>query len=185
MTNILSAMEVANWWQFAGGRWETAAQWVAIAMAESSLDADAVSPTDAIGLWQIESYNTSWYSGPRSELFRPQINAQAAYYGSGGGGNCAPWDTCYADINRSGRYRYLPGPEVGSAAWNNLHAAYNAIGQVGKTGATGGLGTQNVADAGRVFAAAQFDLTVTIPGFVRDIQITTASIRPLYGPGWR
>jgi hypothetical protein len=185
MTNILTPLEVAGWWQQAGGNWNMAAEWVAIAMAESSLDADAVSVTGAIGLWQIEPYNSTWYPGPASGLFRPQINADAAFYGSGSGGNCAAWDTCYADIARSGRYTYLAGPEVGSAAYNNMTAAYNAIGSGGRTGAGGGTGPQDVGDADHIWSALTFDVSVAIPGFVRDIQITTASIAPIYGPGWR
>lgn len=182
---VLTASEVAGWWVKGGGPASRSAEWVAIAMAESSLDDAAVSSTNAIGLWQIEAYNAWWAHTNAGGLFNPLFNAQAAVFGSGGGTNCAPWDTCYADINRSGRYRYLAGPEVGSAAWNNLTSATNAIGQGGQVGATGGLGPQNAGDADHVFAAVQFDVAVTIPGFVRDIQITTASIRPLYGPGWR
>lgn len=182
---ILTASEVAGWWVKGGGPANRSVEWVAIAMAESSLDDAAVSSTNAIGLWQIEAYNSWWAHVNPGGLFDPLYNAQAAVYGSGGGTNCAPWDTCYADINSSGRYRFLAYPERGSAAWNNITGASAAIGAGGQIGAGVGSAPDPVDRAGRVFSALTFDVAVTIPGFIRDIQITTASIAPIYGPGWR
>lgn len=182
---VLSASEVAQWWVKAGGPASRSVEWVAIAIAESSLDDAAVSPTNAIGLWQIEVYNAWWAHTNAGGLFNPLFNAQAAVYGSGGGTNCAPWDTCYADINSSGRYGYLSYPERGSAAWNNITGASAAIGAGGQVGATVGSAPNPVDRAANVFSALTFDVQVTIPGFVRDLQITRASTVPIYGPGWR
>lgn len=182
---ILTAADTAGFWERAGGPANRSAEWVAIAMAESSLVTEALSSTGAIGLWQIEGYNSWWAGTDQNGLYDPALNAKAAVYGSGGGTNCAPWDTCYADINASGRYSYLAYPERGSAAWLNISAAAAAIGKGGQVGAAGGTAPDPVDRAGRVFSALVFDVSVTIPQYVRDIQITTASIAPIYGPGWR
>lgn len=182
---ILTPADTAGFWTRAGGPANRSAEWVAIAMAESSLETNALSPTGAEGLWQIEYYNSWWAGAAGDDLYDPAANAQAAVYGSGGGTNCAAWDTCYADISVSGRYSFLAYPERGSAAWLNITAAAAAIGQGGSAGAQGGAAPDPVDQAGRVFSALFFDVQVTIPQYVRDIQITTASIAPIYGPGWR
>jgi Lysozyme like domain/LysM domain len=58
-----------------------------IARAESSGDADAISPTDDYGLWQI---NTSW--GALATL-NPEANARAAILISHDGTDWNPWTT--------------------------------------------------------------------------------------------
>lgn len=181
----LSASQVAAYWRQAGGAADRVVEFVAIAGAESSLDTNALSSTDARGLWQIESYNSGWAQATPDELYDPLVNARAAVYGSGGGTNCAAWDTCYYDINTSGRYSFLAYPERYSAAWSWISSVTTELG-------TGGYGPpvylfppDPVGKAQDAFATAVFDLQYAVPGFVRDIQITTASIAPIYGPGWR
>lgn len=104
-------------------------EFVAIAMAESSLDASAVSPAGAIGLWQIMPFNAPPFGFTARQLYEPAVNARVAVGLSGHGSNCAAWDTCYADIAASGRFSFLAFPQRGSAAWGNLTGASASIGR--------------------------------------------------------
>lgn len=121
---LLTAVQVASYWTGAGGPSARAVEWVAIAMGESGLVTDAVSPAGAIGLWQIMPFNAGPNGATVGQLYDPAVNAMVAVKMSGGGANCAAWDSCYADIQASGRYSYLAYPEKGSADYNNLPAAY-------------------------------------------------------------
>ena len=125
---LLTAVQVADYWIGAGGPKARAVEWVAIAMGESGLNDQAVSPAGAIGLWQIMPFNAPGYGYSPQQLYDPAINARVAVAMSGGGTNCAAWDSCYLDIYRSGRYTFLAWPEQGSADYNNLPAAAAEIG---------------------------------------------------------
>ncbi len=103
-------------------------EFVAIAMAESSLDTEARSSVDARGLWQIMPANFAYLGLDINFWDNPDTNARAAVLLSGSGTNCAAWDTCYLNIAASGRYRSLGWPEAGSAAYNNLAAAASGTG---------------------------------------------------------
>lgn len=116
----LTIPEVAGAWLGAGGPRSRMVEFVAISMAESSLDDTAVSPVGAEGLWQVMPFWFPELGLPPSEWSNPHINAIAARRISGGGSNCAAWDTCYRDIAASGRYNFLSFPESGSAAANNI-----------------------------------------------------------------
>lgn len=120
---LLTAVQVADYWVGAGGPKSRAVEWVAIAMGESGLVTDVVSPAGAIGIWQIMPFNAAPNGATVSQLYDPSVNARVAVQMSGGGTNCAAWDSAYADIARSGRYTYLAYPEMGSADYNNLAAA--------------------------------------------------------------
>lgn len=181
----LSASQVAGYWERAGGPANRAVEFVAIAGAESSLDTEALSSTGARGLWQIEYYNASWAHATADELYDPLVNARAAVYGSGGGTNCAAWDTCYYDINTSGRYSFLGYPERDSAAWRWISSVTAALGSGGVLPPVNLFTPDPLGQAGSAFSTAVYDLQYAVVGFVRDIQITTASIAPIYGPGWR
>ena len=124
----LTAVQVADYWIGAGGPKARATEWVAIAMGESGLNDAALSPAGAIGLWQIMPFNAPGYGYSPSQLYDPAINARVAVSMSGGGINCAAWDSCYLDIYASGRYTFLAWPERGSADYNNLAAAAAEIG---------------------------------------------------------
>jgi hypothetical protein len=125
------ARDVAMFWEGAGGPASRAVEWVAISIGESGLDDQAVSPAGAIGLWQIMPFNAPPYGYTPSDLFNPNVNADVAVQMSGGGTNCAAWDSCYLDIEASGRLEFLSWPQVGSADYNNLALAAALIG--GKT----------------------------------------------------
>jgi hypothetical protein len=117
---VISPWIAAQAWLAGGGHINATAMWVAVGVSESSLNTDAVSPTDARGIWQIEPYSWPRGAGPISNWANPNSNAAAAVILSGGGVNFAPWDTAYRNIYQSGRYSYLHWPEPGSAAANNL-----------------------------------------------------------------
>ena len=125
---LLTAVQVADYWVGAGGPRSRAVEWVAIAMGESGLVDDIVSPAGAIGTWQIMPFNAPTYGYSPAQLYDPAINARVAVAMSGGGVNCAAWDSAYANIGASGRYTFLAWPEVGSADYNNLPAAAAEIG---------------------------------------------------------
>lgn len=125
---LLTARQVAGYWVGAGGPKSRAAEFVAIAMGESGLVTDAVSPVGAIGIWQVMPFNAPPYGYTPGDLYDPAVNARVTVALSGGGTNCAAWDTCYRDIQASGRYSFLPWPESGSVAYNNLPAASAELG---------------------------------------------------------
>lgn len=125
---LLTALQVADYWAGAGGPKSRAVEWVAIAMGESGLVTDAVSSAGAVGLWQIMPFNAPPYGYTVQDLYNPAINARIAVAMSGGGTNCAAWDSAYANISASGRYSFLAWPEQGSADYNNLAAAAAEIG---------------------------------------------------------
>lgn len=116
----LTIPQCAGAWLGAGGPRSRMVEFVAVSMAESSLDTIAVSPVGAEGLWQVMPF---WFPDlglPPGSWSDPHVNAEAAVRISGHGSNCAAWDTCYRDIAASGRYNFLSFPEPGSAAANNI-----------------------------------------------------------------
>lgn len=117
---VLDAHTMAANWIGNGGPKNRTVAWLAVSLAESSWNTDAVSPTDARGLYQLEPYSWPAGAGPLSGWDQPGPNSLAAIILSGGGMNFAPWDTAYANINASGRYSYLSWPENGSAASNGM-----------------------------------------------------------------
>lgn len=117
---ILTPLQVADYWIGAGGPKARAVEWVAIAMGESGLETDARSPAGALGVWQIMPFNAGPYGYSVAQLTNPSVNARIAVAMSGGGTNCAAWDSAYLNIYRSGRYRFLAWPERGSADYQNL-----------------------------------------------------------------
>lgn len=86
-TGTLSCGGLERLWEDAGGSSHTAEMAAAIAMAESSGNQYAFSPTDDRGYWQI---NASW--GPLS-TFDALGNAKAAVYISHDGTQWSPWTT--------------------------------------------------------------------------------------------
>lgn len=112
----LNAWDMAAAWIAAGGAPNRTVAWLSVSLAESSWNTDAVSPTDARGLYQMEPGSWPESAGPLSEWRDPNYNSRAAVILSGGGVNFAPWDTAYANIYRSGRYAFLQWPEESSAA---------------------------------------------------------------------
>lgn len=133
---VWSGLDVARFWTGAGGPANRAVEWVAISLGESSWDDQAVSPAGAIGLWQIMPFNAAPNGVTVAQLYDPSYNALVAVLMSGGGTNCAAWDSCYVDIEATGRLTFLGYPEVGSADYNNLPIAQAAVSGHGYGGLT-------------------------------------------------
>ena len=143
---VLTIPQCAGAWLGASGPRSRMVEFVAISMAESSLDDEAVSPVGAEGLWQVMPF---WFPDlglPPDQWADPHVNALAAVAISGHGSNCAAWDTCYRDIGSSGRYTFLSFPEPGSAAANNIPQVAAVLGvnpPVPPPGGGGNPGTYN------------------------------------------
>jgi hypothetical protein len=120
-------MQVADAWVDAGGPKSRAVEWVAIAEGESSFDTEAVSDVGALGLWQIMPFNFEPNGVSQSDWADPVSNALVAVRMSGHGTNCAAWDSCYTDIEASGRYEFLSYPQPGSADYNNIPGVSAAL----------------------------------------------------------
>lgn len=176
----LTAVEVAGYWEGAGGPKSRNVEWVAIAIGESSLDDAAVSPAGAIGLWQVMPFNASIGGGTVADLYDPAYNARVTVMMSGGGTNCAAWDSAYLNIYASGRYTFLAWPEPGSADYNNLAVAsamlggqpINPVGHPGYPGIAGTLAA-TVADVQQQAAGV-------LPAMTQHVQAVTATLQAMY-----
>lgn len=180
-----SAREVAAAWTGAGGPASRAAEWVAIGMGESSLDDSAVSPDGAIGLWQIMPFNAGPNGFTVADMYDLDKNARVAVLMSGNGVNCAAWDSCYADIGKSGRYSYLGYPEKGSADYNNLAVAAVALGVDAVATAVPEPGLGVGAAIGNLASGVQAAVNLVLPELYRSSAIEHATVSKMYQPGWR
>jgi len=84
-----SCSELEQLWDSVGGNPDDAFIAAEIATAESGGNPYAVSPTDDIGLWQINL--PSW--GPAMASTNPVVNARAAVTISYDGSDWGPWTT--------------------------------------------------------------------------------------------
>lgn len=166
---VHSAHEVAAYWVSAGGPSDRSTEWVGIGYSESDLDDSAVSPDGAIGIWQIMPFNAHIGGGSVGDLYDPEYNARVAVRMSGGGTNCAAWDSCYVNIYRSGRYRYLSWPETDSTAWRGILRASANLG----TDTTGGASPGSVPTLSDGMASAVDDVrvlaTIAIPNLTTQL----------------
>lgn len=182
---LLTARQVAGYWEGAGGPHLRAVEWVAIAMGESGLDTAALSPAGAISLWQIMPFNAAPWGFTVADLWDPHVNATVAVKMSGGGVNCAAWDSCYLDIQASGRYSYLAWPEHGSADYNNMAAAAAEIGG----SVTPLAGQPQPSSPGQGLAPAltriaQIEHQV-LPSIARTVTWEIMKVQRMYRMGWR
>lgn len=160
-------------------------EFVAVAMAESSLDTEAKSPVGALGLWQIMPFNFAGLGLDIAFWDNPDTNARAAVLLSGSGTNCAAWDTCYANIAASGRYRFLGWPETGSAAFNNLPAAASGTGyDKAGFGASPAMPTLGLGP-GDALAQVTNILTRQMPVIRRLLLAERMVTDRMYTAGWR
>jgi len=83
-----SCSELEQLWDSVGGDPDDAFMAAEIATAESGGNPYAVSPTDDVGLWQV---NMSW--GPAMASTNPVVNARSAVTISDDGTNWGPWTT--------------------------------------------------------------------------------------------
>jgi peptidoglycan hydrolase CwlO-like protein len=94
-SNVLKPEQIALVAQKAGFSGENLVIAVAVAMAESGSNADAVGRLHTYGLWQILSHAHPTMIDPNdpeaSRWFDPYVNATFAYKIAGGGKNWKPW----------------------------------------------------------------------------------------------
>lgn len=177
---VWSVQETGNILASAGMPVGRLTEFTAIAICESSLNDQAVSPTGAIGLWQIEPYTGAAVGITRAQLFDPGLNALAAIRVSGHGGNCAAWDTAYANIYRSGRYRFLHWPEPGSCAASHLSGTSVVL---GTHNSGGGAAPAYPGVAGTILHTVEVMGILThqaMPGYGRGVRSWTAAAGRLY-----
>lgn len=182
---VLSAVQVADYWVGAGGPRQRAVEWVAIAIGESGFDDSVVSSAGAIGLWQIMPFNAPAFGFTSDQLFDPAVNARVAVLMSGGGTNCAAWDSCYLDINRSGRYTFLSFPEQGSADWNNLTPAAAQLQGHGLGGIPGPPQPTLTNGMGEAVTTMQTISGRLIPAQTRALAILAFQVDTTYRQRWR
>lgn len=131
----------AAWvWENAGGSKRVVVIAVAVAMAESGLRTDAVSPSSDYGLWQINSSNFPWLGLNSTTALEAGPNAVAAIRMSANGSNWAPWCTCWTDPAANCGHGNLPYPQQGSPAYNQIDTVAQALGQNPPTPPPGGSG---------------------------------------------
>jgi Transglycosylase SLT domain len=181
----LTADEVAYYWRLEGGPASRQVEWTAIALGESSFITDALSPAGAIGLWQIMPFHAAEFGITVDSLYDPRTNAMVAVSLSGHGTNCAAWDSCYADINRSGRYSFLGYPEVGSADYNNIPIVARMLGQSPGIQQGGGPPPVDTHDYETALAHFNYMTARWWPAQSRAVQRERAVIDRMFTRGWR
>jgi soluble lytic murein transglycosylase-like protein len=182
---VLTILQTADYWVGAGGPSSRAVEFVAIGMAESSLDTLAVSPVGARGVWQIMPFNAAPNGASVAGLFDPAVNALVAVRMSGHGANCAAWDTCYANIRKSGRYPFLAAPEPGSAADGNMLAVAAVLGHDKLGGAAPPMPATGLTSMAPVLAHLQMITQRFTPQVARVIVAGTMATRSVGRNGWR
>lgn len=177
---ILSAHEVARWWEAEGGPASRDVEWVAIAIGESGFDDSVVSSAGAIGIWQIMPEHAAEYGFAVGDLYSPGVNAYIAVRLSGYGQNCAAWDSAYLNIQASGRYTFLAWPERGSADWNNLATASAMLGRPSGANAPGPVAVNVGSDLPPALARWQDLGGRQIPALTRRLAGQHSGISSLY-----
>lgn len=119
---------VRQFWVANGGSPALAPIAVGVAFAESNGWAEAVSPADDHGLWQINRIHFAELGVTDASILDPNTNAQAAIRISGNGTNWAPWCTCWNNPKRDCGHGYLPVPQRDSPAWNRMIGAIAVFG---------------------------------------------------------
>lgn len=154
-------------------------------MGESSLDDTIVSPAGAIGVWQIMPFNAAPWGLTVQDLYNPVFNAHVAVMMSGGGTNCAAWDSCYADINASGRYRFLSWPEVASQDYGNLPRAQAALLGHGLKGMTAPAEPGVAATLAASVATMQRISDRQLPAIAASVAASSRAMSTFYRGRWR
>ncbi|MGH3180331.1 MAG: transglycosylase SLT domain-containing protein [Streptosporangiaceae bacterium] len=127
---LFSIAQVAAFWTAQGGASDATVKMAAVAWAESSLDANAVSVDCCLGLWQICAGHAQDRGQSPAVLFDPDVNANYAIDISSNGARLAAWDTCYPSIEyilQNGRTP-IDYPMQGSPAYNLIADVQAALG---------------------------------------------------------
>lgn len=182
---VLSAAQVADYWIQAGGPASRVVEWVAIAYGESGFDAEALSSAGAIGVYQIMPFNAAPHGVSVQDLYDPLINTRVAVEMSGGGVNCAAWDSAYADINATGRLAYLSWPQPGSADYNNLHIVSVMLGNDKLGGMAPPIGAAAAEQINQTTAQLNTISSKLYPALMKSAIAQTQWINAAFIPGWR
>lgn len=180
----ISAHECANHWVSAYGPRDKVTEWVAIAMAESDLQTDVVSPDGAIGLWQIMPFNAYIAGGTVADLYDPEYNARVAVTMSNGGRNCAAWDSCFASLVNFVRPPYLGWPQQYSPAYLHLDLAAAALGTDAGGGASPGSEPTLAAGIDQALADVVLLADHAIPNLTGDLLWAAQVVGRIYQRGW-
>lgn len=117
---IYSIRAVASLWTRNGGALSARVNAVAVCMAESGGNSDAVSPADDHGLWQINRVNFDHFGVDDQSVLDPDRNAKIAIAMSSNGFNWAPWCTCWINPGPNCGHGLLRSPQTGSPAAGQL-----------------------------------------------------------------
>jgi hypothetical protein len=102
---------------------------VAIALAESGGNANAISPSHDYGLWQINRIHFGdGIIGPNN-WSNTVVNAREMWKLSGGMQNWAAWCTAWVNPGRDCGHGYLHTPQAGSPADDQVNVARPAVTQ--------------------------------------------------------
>src|SRR6266702_2798969 len=134
---------IAAAWRYAGGSWHHQVAACAVALAESGGRRYAISPSADYGLWQINAIHMGEYGLSWRNWMNPVANGHAAVGISHGGTNWAAWCTCWTNPYNNCGHGYLPWPQRGSPAWNQISRVQSVLGGGGQavTGGGGGGGS--------------------------------------------
>lgn len=144
---IYSAEQIAGVAQAAGFKGESLVIAIAVAMAESSGDTNALGDTTittavwgpSVGLWQVRTLKAETGTGKsrdKNKLTDPAFNARSAYSIAGGGSNFKPWS-----MYTNGRYKKhmeaarkaAKQPAAGSSAGGSIPGGDDVGGGAGET----------------------------------------------------
>lgn len=113
---VWSPDQIGQFWTRNGGLVAVVSVAVAIALAESGGNDQAVSPSDDWGLWQINGVHAGAWPGAPHAWLDPDTNARAAIAISSNGSDWGPWCTAWdPGQDRCGNY-LGPVPQADSPA---------------------------------------------------------------------
>jgi hypothetical protein len=131
-----SCQDVAAIWKDNGGSPNAVINAVAVSTAESGRNNTAISSSYDYGLWQINRIHFGTVGINQNNWSDPNVNARAAIAISQNGANWAPWCTCWTDPGPNCGHGYLPNPQAGSPAGNEVGFVVAQLG----SGAGGTIG---------------------------------------------
>lgn len=123
----LSPSQIGAVWLRNGGASSHIVVAVAVSLAESGGDTDAISVSNDYGLWQINKINFPAQGLNTVTARDPDRNARVAIRMSGNGTNWGAWCTCYTHPKGQCGRLYLPLPQPDSYAANQLAYAAQAL----------------------------------------------------------
>lgn len=125
---ILDISQIASAWEMYGGAKAHVVVAVAVCLAESGGNHDAISPSADYGLWQINAANFAALGLTKVTALEVAPNVRAAIRMSGNGTNWAAWCTCWVNPARDCGHGSLAYPQPGSPADAELPRAVAQLG---------------------------------------------------------